>query len=137
FGQTTNLSPSTLEVFEGEASALRGDDALRAHEAPRDNEVLPTAGGRVFAGFSVIPELAVPGTDTARNVSLNLLYGETAGLSGFEVGAIGNTEHGDVAGLQLAGAFNRVRGDAAGVQLTAGANLTRGASGYQLGAIAN
>ncbi len=79
----------------------------------------PTSNKRL-AQVSLLPKI---GTNTGaspnvtNNVSVNLLWGESGGVDGLEVGTIMNTVNKDVKGFQLAGLGNKVGRNVTGTQV--------------------
>jgi hypothetical protein len=74
-----------------------------------------------LAQISLLPLLgtnALRSMEITNNLSLNVLWGVSGGLSGFEIGGFGNTVLGDVTGVQLAGIGNIVGGDIVGTQVS-------------------
>lgn len=69
-------------------------------------------------------------------VSVNLLYGKSAAVYGFEVGGVMNHETEAFGGLQLAGLANWVTGDVTGIQLSAAVNWAKGdCSAFQVSSV--
>jgi hypothetical protein len=69
-------------------------------------------------------------------VSVNLLYGKSAAVYGFEVGGLMNHETEAFGGLQLAGLANWVAGDVTGVQLSGAVNWVKGdCSAFQVSSV--
>lgn len=60
------------------------------------------------------------------NISLNLLWGSSAGLKGLEFGGIANLERHFVRGVQFAGVANLVRGPVTGAQFAQVLNISEG-----------
>jgi len=76
--------------------------------------------------------------DKANNFSLNVIWGMNGGVSGFELGGIGNFNKGDVTGAQIGGICNINTGSFNGAVVGGITNLTKeDAKGLQLAGIAN
>jgi hypothetical protein len=88
---------------------------------------------RIFQ-LTLFPPIGTNGPDgrnCVNQLSLNILWGESAGLRGIELGGILNRELDFVKGVQFAGVANLVTGDVTGLQFThvinvAGGNVTGG-----------
>lgn len=94
-----------------------------------------------LAQISILPYL---GTNTHRshevtnNVSVNVFWGTSRAIDGFEIGGVGNTVLEEMRGFQMAGAFNHVGGTVIGTQLAGLANFAGGqAEGVQLAGLFN
>ncbi len=78
------------------------------------------ADNKRLAQVSLLPSM---GTNTGNspnminNVSMNLLWGESGGVDGLELGTIMNTVNKDVKGIQMAGFGNRVGRNVTGTQV--------------------
>jgi len=66
------------------------------------------------------------GTNCVNKISLNVLWGESAGLQGIELGGIANIERDFVKGVQMAGVANIVKGNVTGLQFSHIVNLSGG-----------
>ncbi|MCG8581350.1 MAG: hypothetical protein MI866_15615 [Bacteroidales bacterium] len=76
--------------------------------------------------------------DISNRFSFNVLYGVNGGVKSFELGGIGNQNHGDVHGFQLAGITNITEGNSSGAVVSGIANVTtESTSGMHIGGIAN
>ncbi len=76
--------------------------------------------------------------EIANNYSFNILYGINGGVNTFELGGIGNQNHGDVKGVQIAGISNITEGASSGVVIGGIANIaTQTTDGFHLAGIAN
>jgi len=76
--------------------------------------------------------------DIANRFSFNVLYGVNGGVKSFELGGIGNQNHGNVSGFQLAGISNITEGASTGAVISGIANVTtQSVSGMHLAGIAN
>lgn len=70
--------------------------------------------------------------------SFNILYGVNGGAQSFEIGGIGNQNHGDVKGFQLAGISNITKGTSSGVVIGGITNVcTESTQGLHISGIAN
>ncbi|MEL6969875.1 MAG: hypothetical protein AAFO02_06875 [Bacteroidota bacterium] len=94
-----------------------------------------------LAQISILPYL---GTNTHRshevtnNVSVNVFWGTSRAIDGFEVGGVGNTVVEDMHGFQLAGAVNHVGGSVIGTQMAGLVNFAGGKTeGAQLAGLVN
>ena len=94
-----------------------------------------------YAQLSFITPLGTNGyksSVTTNSLSINLLYGVSGGVRGFELGGLHNTTKGDVNGFQVAGLGNVTTGIFKGVQFgglyNIDVNLT---TGVQLAGITN
>lgn len=100
-------------------------------------------GGYSFMPFqlTLFPPVGTNGPDyrnCVNKISLNVLWGESAGLQGVELGWIANIEHDFVKGVQMAGVVNVVKGDVTGLQLSHFANIAMGeATGGQFSGFIN
>lgn len=73
-----------------------------------------------LAQVSVLPNIGTNtnnAADITNNVSVNLLWGESGGVDGMEVGTIQNKVHRDMNGFQLAGVGNQVGRNVTGTQV--------------------
>ncbi len=100
------LSLIILAVFAAmnSAHATNGEDEIKDHR---------------FAQFTLIAPIGSNGTYssiTSNNISFNMFYGVSGGVSGFELGGLHNTTKGDVSGFQMAGLGNLTTGISKGVQ---------------------
>ncbi len=93
--------------------------------AQSDPEVRPFQFG-LFYPFSSNGREA---TRVANRVSLNAVWGVSAGVRAFEFSGLGNTTHGSVEGAQLAGFMNIVEGPLTGAQAAGFMNIC-GASAH-------
>jgi hypothetical protein len=91
--------------------------------------------------ISLLPYL---GTNTHRSnemtnqVSVNIFWGTSKAIDGFEIGGFGNTVVEDMRGLQIAGVFNMVGGDVTGTQLAGIVSSTKGkVTGAQVSGMVN
>lgn len=91
--------------------------------------------------LSLVSPLSTNGMQSLKTVndfSLNMIYGHSAGVSGFEVGAFVNLNKHFVKGVQLGGFSNVNLGTTNGVQTSGFANYgEKKAKGVQLGGFAN
>lgn len=96
---------------------------------------------RKFAQVSVLPTIGtnmVNADETTNNFSMNLLWGETGGVDGLEVGTVMNTVRKDVRGFQAAGLGNRVGRNVTGTQVGGIFNKNAGmTTGLQAAGIIN
>lgn len=87
------------------------------------------------------PPLSTNGTNAGNcinKISLNVISGYSAGLAGFELAGISNTERDFVRGAQFAGFLNFVNGEFVGFQYAGVANFNRNiARGFQFAGFAN
>ena len=80
--------------------------------------------------ITLFPPISTNGPDYrhfVNGISVNLLWGESAGLRGVEFGGIANIEHDFMTGVQMAGVANLVHHDVKGLQFAHFANITGGA----------
>lgn len=91
--------------------------------------------------ISLLPYL---GTNTHRSneitnqVSVNVFWGTSKAIDGFEIGGLGNTVMEDMRGLQIAGVFNTVGGDVTGTQIAGIVSQTNGkVTGAQVSGLIN
>lgn len=114
--QSDELSEADLENINRSMERHERSLAMEEYEATHR-----------LAQISILPYL---GTNTHRshevtnNVSLNVFWGTSRAIDGFEMGGIGNTVLEDMRGFQMAGAFNHVRGNIIGTQLAGLANFS-------------
>jgi hypothetical protein len=94
-----------------------------------------------LAQISLLPYL---GTNTHRsnevtnNVSINVFWGTSKAVDGFELGGVANSVTEDMRGFQFAGAVNQVGGKVIGTQFAGLLNHTGGTvDGIQIGGIGN
>ena len=94
-----------------------------------------------LAQISILPYL---GTNTYRshevsnNVSVNVFWGTSRAIDGFEIGGVGNTVVEEMRGFQLAGAVNHVGGNVIGTQMAGLVNYGGAkAEGAQLAGLFN
>jgi hypothetical protein len=117
----TLVSASDLVWYPAEAATARGNEAPGPETDATAIRVSPIS-------FNLLPEL--PGglfsSDSDRRVSINILIGSTASLSGFEVAGLVNAESRHVTGFQAAGLGNLVAGDVSGFQAAGLANYAGG-----------
>ncbi|SFF52862.1 hypothetical protein [Sunxiuqinia elliptica] len=96
---------------------------------------------KVPFAFGIFPPLSTNGTNAGNcinQVSLNLISGYSAGLSGIEFAGFSNTERDFVRGAQFAGFGNFVNGDFTGFQFAGFSNFNRAVSrGFQFAGFAN
>lgn len=94
-----------------------------------------TTGHRKKIHFSVVPGLSfVKANDhkEIKNASVNLFFGYSKGIDGFEVAGLGNITHGDVRYFQGAGLLNVVHGNQTGFQGAGLVNLvSKKSNGFQ------
>lgn len=94
-----------------------------------------------FYQLSVLPGVGLQGSNHARTVnklSVNLLGGHGAGVSGVEISGLYGINKHDVGPLQIAGLFNLTGGDQRGVQLAGIANQVMGTvKGVQIAGVYN
>ncbi len=120
----TPLDVNKLFRMSPEETAARGEFPVREPEPVQPREI-------IHRGFSAS---LWPGMSTNRNleervvsdVSLNLTIGRNHGVSGLEVGYIGNWNLGDVKGVQLAGGLNLVEGNLNALQVSTFVNRVNG-----------
>lgn len=94
-----------------------------------------------LAQISILPYL---GTNTYRShevtntLSLNVFWGTSKAIDGFEFGGVANSVVTDMSGCQIAGAVNQVGGAVSGVQIAGGVNYVAGkVSGTQIAGLVN
>lgn len=96
---------------------------------------------RVPVAIGFFPPLSTNGShagDCVNQLSINLVSGYSAGLSGVEFSGITNTERDFVHGSQFAGIGNFVAGEFAGFQFAGVGNFNRGISnGFQFAGVGN
>ncbi len=94
-----------------------------------------------LAQISLLPLIgtnALYSTRISNDFSLNVLWGISAGLSGVEIGGIGNTVVGDVTGVQIAGIGSIVGGQVTGTQIAGLFNISEGrVQGFQAAGLFN
>lgn len=79
--------------------------------------------------FSLIPPISTNkmlSYHTANNLSINVIGGTSAGVSGLEMAGVYNYTRGNVNGIQLAGVVNRVAGHQSGIQMAGILNSNSG-----------
>jgi hypothetical protein len=142
-GQKALLSQADLIPIDDEQTFSRGDndsyeDSPLQRRVPVSNEE-EYVRQPVHFGFLPGASSSDDNMKTVNNVSINVLWGESDRIEGFEVGAIGNVVRDDMVGFQIAGVTNIVDGDVYGAhvagfynyvgnemlytQITAGANI--------------
>jgi hypothetical protein len=92
--------------------------AMEAHE--RDLAMEEYEATHRLAQISLLPYLGtnhLRSDEVTNNVSVNVLWGTSRAINGFEIGGFGNTVIEDVRGVQIAGMFNQVGGGVTGTQL--------------------
>ena len=96
---------------------------------------------KVPVAIGFFPPLSTNGSragDCVNQLSINLVSGYSAGLSGVEFSGITNTERDFVHGSQFAGIGNFVAGEFAGFQFAGVGNFNRGiANGFQFAGVGN
>jgi hypothetical protein len=130
------VSPASLRPVSGERTTSRGDELPAGNDAPPDEPL-------VHEDFrlSFLPALAewVFGSKVERAVSINILIGTSARVTGVELGSLLNFVTFDVDGLQGAGVGNIVLGGLHGLQMAGVVNwagsAARGAA--QLAGVVN
>lgn len=94
-----------------------------------------------LAQISLLPYLGTNqqrSDEVTNNVSVNVLWGTSKAVDGFEVGGLGNTVMEDVRGVQLAGMFNQVGGKVTGTQIAGLFNQAeKGVLGAQVAGLGN
>ncbi|MEO9967337.1 MAG: hypothetical protein ABJF11_16180 [Reichenbachiella sp.] len=87
-----------------------------------------TSDQKKKAQVSFLYPLGSNGTSTAfsHNFSYNMIIGINGGVDGFELGGVGNVNHGEVRGFQLGGVTNYTNGKVEGVQLAGCSNVNIG-----------
>jgi hypothetical protein len=116
------LGSAVLRPVAGERTTSRGDEAPLEHQDVHVS-FLPTVAEWVFDSTA------------ERGVSINILVGSSARVTGVEVGSLVNLVARDVEGFQAAGVANVVLGGLHGVQL-AGAMNWAGSSDRGAGQVA-
>ena len=100
----------------------------------------PTDDKRL-AQVSILPKIGTntgKSADITNNVSINLLWGESGGVDGMEVGAIQNKVNKDMNGFQFAGIGNQVGRNVTGTQVSGIYNKNSGTTrGLQAAGIIN
>ena len=108
------VGPATLRPATGERTTSRGDGAAAGSDAPADEPL-------VHENFhlSFLPGLAewMFGSNAERAVSINILIGSSARVTGVEFGSVLNLVALDVDGIQGAGIGNIVLGELHGLQM--------------------
>ena len=96
---------------------------------------------RKLVQVSVVPSIGTNmynPEETTTNLSMNLLWGETGGVDGLELGTAVNKVRKDVRGFQVAGLGNRVGRNVIGTQVGGVFNKNTGrTTGLQVGGIIN
>ncbi len=91
--------------------------------------------------ISFLPFFGTNGTNAGKTInrfSINVLAGYSLGTNGFEVGAITNTNKGNMRGFQAAGIANVVGGNVKGFQAAGFANIVAGKTdGFQSAGFVN
>lgn len=106
------------------------------------NSFLPNAKGQDENNFigrpfqiTLLPPIGTNGPEyrqCVNQISLNVLWGESAGLRGLELAGIANIEHEFVKGVQLAGFGNFNKGNTLGLAASGFMNVTRDLTGASL-----
>lgn len=121
--------------IEGGTQALPPPPIPEMVELPEDDPM------RRLAQISLLPMIgtnALRSAQITNDLSLNILWGISGGVSGFEAGGFGNTVLGDVTGVQIAGIGSIVGGDVTGTQVGGLFNICSGrVTGVQAGGVFN
>ncbi len=124
-----------MENIEGGVQAMPPPPVPVMNELPDDDPV------RRLAQISLLPMIgtnALRSAQITNDLSLNILWGVSGGVSGIEVGGFGNTVLGDVTGVQVAGVGSIVGGDVTGTQIGGLFNICEGrVTGVQAGGVFN
>lgn len=124
-----------MENIEGGTQAMPLPPVPVMNELPDDDPV------RRLAQISLLPMIgtnALRSAQITNDLSLNILWGISGGVSGVEVGGFGNTVLGDVTGVQVAGVGSIVGGDVTGTQVGGLFNICEGrVTGVQAGGVFN
>lgn len=93
-----------------------------------------------FAHVGFVPALSSNGLHSGKyenKLSVHVLVGHSAALSGFEASGIGNIETDYVKGVQMAGVFCVAKNDVSGVQASGFGNYGGNVSGVQAAGVVN
>ena len=94
-----------------------------------------------LAQISLLPYLgtnAHRSKDVTNKISINIFWGQSRAINGFEIGGIANSVIEDMTGFQMAGVLNQVGGDMTGTQIAGFINHVGGkVDGFQMAAIGN
>ena len=133
--QLAAIERRKMENIEGGVQALPPPPVPVMNELPADDPV------RRLAQISLLPMIGTNALRSAlitNDLSLNILWGISGGVSGVEVGGFGNTVLGDVTGVQVAGVGSIVGGDVTGTQVGGLFNICSGrVTGVQAGGVFN
>lgn len=149
-GELVLITPSVLKPVEGISSRPRGDTEVVTEQSGSyvSDAYLnrPVHVGIVdIAHLRIMEASSESGQKISYFGSLNLLWGQTYHIRGFEIGCIGNVVmddamyfqaagvtnivHRDARGFQAAGLFNHAGMNLAALQTTAGVNVVGGNGG--------
>ncbi|UPT67146.1 MAG: hypothetical protein M0D57_00110 [Sphingobacteriales bacterium JAD_PAG50586_3] len=112
-------------------------------QTPVDTTKKSTGSDTIYQNvqLSFLPFIGTNGTyagKTINRVSINVLAGHSLGTNGFEVGAIANTNKGNMRGFQAAGFANIVGGNVKGFQAAGFTNIVGGkVDGFQSAGFVN
>lgn len=123
----TVVDAADLSMVRTDRTVSRGDNP--GGEPEGDDESKPII--EQF-GLTFIPRLlsGLFFSTVDRHVSINILAGTSANMTGFEVGSLFNIETRSMTGFQASGLGNIVLGPASGVQLAGIGSLAVGDAGY-------
>ena len=85
--------------------------------------------------ITLLPPIGTNGPvyrECVNQISLNVLWGESAGLRGLELAGLANIEHQFVKGIQLAGFGNFTKGNTLGLSASGFMNMTQDLTGVSL-----
>jgi hypothetical protein len=137
YNYTTQLSKAIL-VFAILFSSL----TIKA-QTPADTTKKAAGTDTIYQNvqISFLPFFGTNGTNAGKTInrfSINVLAGYSLGTNGFEVGAISNTNKGNMRGFQAAGFANVVGGNVKGFQASGFANVVGGrVDGFQSSGFVN
>lgn len=123
--------------------ARRLERPVELVQAPPQEPVQTTVAepAHRLAQISLLPLIGTNALHSARisnDFSLNVLWGISAGISGVEIGGIGNTVVGDVTGVQIAGIGSIAGGQVTGTQIAGLFNISEGQTqGFQAAGLFN
>lgn len=136
-GSRTSISPADFQWYGAVATTARGT-LVEPVAAPAPEARPAPAPASISLG--VLPNLTagIFSSGTDRNISINLVAGSSASVSGVEVAALWNSDSRDVSGFQVAGLGNIVAGDVRAFQVSGVANWAgRDVRFSQLAGVAN
>ncbi len=118
-----------------------GKQCIPTFELERLTRMDSSMHKREMTQLSILPNISTNSNDayaTTHKVSANIFLGINGGVSGVEIGGIGNIVIKDVKGFQFAGVFNQVKGNVQGTQISGGINYNKlNTRGIQIAGLAN